>query len=99
MICASCHFPFDQLKNVRINDLPDVGSLILCGKCGHVNIICESESKALVTREITEAEFKNLHKDDKNDLFFAIRAVAAQHDKQKSKIILPDWYKPETTKE
>lgn len=95
MKCFNCSNDLSDLRPASKGaQIPLDGDMILCPKCGGILIV---NHKA--TRNITEVEYKALHPEDKNDLYFAVRAIQAKHKQlvnaTKSKLILPSWLKPQ----
>jgi len=91
MTCNSCFHPFEGLKCVRPGEIFQEGSMLLCVKCGLVNIVTSENS----TRLMTKAEWEDMSKncpEDKNDLYFAIRVLVQNHKQQNKKLIIPSWY-------
>lgn len=94
MTCCHCFKPFDSLSGVDPNRTVAHDDLILCGYCGHVNVVsCDSVIEAkFSTRQITQQEFIALPKSVQLDLDFALRLIVARYKKENKKLILPKWY-------
>lgn len=96
MNCLNCSFPLDHPKSTDVEGsvgLPLDGDILLCGSCGTA-LICVAGTS---TRPMTKEEYNSMSVEEKNDLYFAVRACAAAAKKAKkvdeNKIIVPKWLK------
>jgi len=71
--CPHCHVPITDVKTVTPDELPEIGSLFLCGTCASLSTFEDLHVLTL----LTPREIRKLHPDELRDVQFAVRNIIA----------------------